>query len=253
MATKIDNDFGRSWNIEKYARFIPSTKPGSGEWKYFTSYGGGNEMKISLVKPLKLVITSGSSIVLESVPLYGMTEEPSLKAIVRGDSMLFFMKIKEGARRFRIKFAKDSKFSERENCQDFVKKVSNHINLKEIESQNNYVNSQQASQSLLHEESQSQLNLSFEYDYAPPNKTSKDEHAMEIPIQEAKIFSTKSIRQLAESVMKNSLDGFPDCYKSSSKFSDEELDSVVRSCLLDSGFPALVGQVEQSLKKLLSD
>eukprot|EP00795_Rhopilema_esculentum_P008715 gene8715-14736_t len=225
MATKIDNDFGRSWNIEKYARFIPSTKPGSGEWKLFL-----DAFKRE---------TRSSQPGQESVPLYGMTEEPSLKAIVRGDSMLFFMKIKEGARRFRIKFAKDSKFSERENCQDFVKKVSNHINLKEIESQNNYVNSQQASQSLLHEESQSQLNLSFEYDYAPPNKTSKDEHAMEIPIQEAKIFSTKSIRQLAESVMKNSLDGFPDCYKSSSKFSDEELDSVVRSCLLDSGFPAL--------------
>ena len=53
--------------------------------------------------------------------------------------------------------------------------------------------------------------------------------------------------------MKNSLDGFPDCYKSSSMFSDDELDSVVRSCLLDPGFPSLVGQVEQSFKKLLSD
>ena len=30
----------------------------------------------------------------ESVPLYGINEEPSLKAIVRGDSMLFFLKIK---------------------------------------------------------------------------------------------------------------------------------------------------------------
>ena len=54
--------------------------------------------------------------------------------------------------------------------------------------------------------------------------------------------------------MKNSLESLPQCYRSTNMISEnEDIDNLVKSCILDPSFPAFVGKVEESMKKLLSE
>ena len=62
------------------------------------------------------------------------------------------------------------------------------MQVKTIENQDDESNSQSGSQSLLADASQSQLNSSIEY--LPPNKAKR--------VSDSRIFSAKSIRQVAE-------------------------------------------------------
>ena len=98
-------------------------------------------------------------------------------------------------RRFRVKFAKGPSGSERENCQEFTQMISEYVQIKTMESQDDESNNQSCSQSMLMDSSQSQLNSSFEYEYLPPNKVKRAE------VLDSKIFSTNSIRQIAEVII----------------------------------------------------
>ena len=93
-------------------------------------------------------------------------------------------------RRFRIQFSKGQTSNERDNCSDFLRVISEYIQIKTVESHEDENISQSSSQSLLADASQSQLNSSLEY--LPPNKAPRAE------VQDSKIFSAKSIRQVAE-------------------------------------------------------
>eukprot|EP00112_Aurelia_sp_Birch-Aquarium-sp1_P014987 Seg3283.4 transcript_id=Seg3283.4/GoldUCD/mRNA.D3Y31 product="Meiotic recombination protein REC114" protein_id=Seg3283.4/GoldUCD/D3Y31 len=263
-------DGAKTWLIEKYARFVPVSNKeknnenansadkqdqSQGEWKVFTSYGSSNLIKIALAHPLKLLITSGDSLVLESLSLHGYEKVPWIKAICRGDSMLFIYRIKETARRFRIIFAKDAKASEKENCKDFVQIISKHIQVKIVDTQGDDANSQ-ASESILADcsQTQTQLSSSLEYEYMPATKSQKIDKDPKSTVPDAHIFGTKSIRQLTDSLMKNSMDSLPQCYKSTNMIPENEnIDNLVKSCILDPNFPAFVAKVEESMKRLLSE
>ena len=52
--------------------------------------------------------------------------------------------------------------------------------------------------------------------------------------------------------MRSSYENLPECYKTTNTKSDANLDILVKTCLMDPNFPAFVGQVENSLRTLLS-
>ena len=95
-------------------------------------------------------------------------------------------------RRFRVQFAKGNSTSERENCQDFSRSIAEYVQVKTVEGVEEEGSSQCNSQSMLTDASQTQLNSSVEYEYLPPNKAKRTE------VLDSHIFSTKSIRQIAE-------------------------------------------------------
>ncbi len=98
---------------------------------------------------------------------------------------------KDESRRFRIQFAANALSTSQESCSDFVKNISKYIYVKTIDSDAD--NASQASQSMLVDQSQTQLGSSMEYEYSIPIKNEKPPNK----ITDAQIFATKSVRQIA--------------------------------------------------------
>lgn len=99
----------------------------------------------------------------------------------------FLISFQDNVRRFRVKFAKMGPINDRENCQDFTRAVSAHVQVKTMESQEDE-NSQANSQSMLADATQ----LSSSVEYLPPSKSTRDD------VTDSQIFSTKSIRQITD-------------------------------------------------------
>eukprot|EP00794_Sanderia_malayensis_P012052 gene12051-13295_t len=251
------------WLLEKYARFVPSTagnnalpvsaapdKSYEGQWKYFCASGtASSNIKITITAPLNLLIASGEAVVLESFSLLGNEKDSWIKAVCKGDSMLILYKLQADTRRFRIKFADGEKLTSQENCLDFVRNISKYIPVKIVESENE----NSGSQSMLLDQSQTQLNSSVEYECT---STPRNANAMDKErniIKDAQIFSTMSVQQIAETVLQKSpANNLPTCYKLTNPSVEANFDAMVKSCLLDPNFPAFVDQVEKSLKTLIS-
>ncbi|XP_065661628.1 meiotic recombination protein REC114 isoform X2 [Hydra vulgaris] len=224
MAAKI-------WKIEKYGRFkkanpnIYLTESNKcGEWEILESLSS-KPILLSVVPPLNLILKFGSE-VLESFTL--LETSNWLRAISKSDSMLFFYKIKNEFRRFRIKFSKDDFKSAEEQCNDFVTLIAPHVH---VQNANNSSNLQ-----------------SSEVNYDADSSISSTLNRTDI--SQADIRQTETITNVTRNVMMQ-MHNLPSYYETTNlKVNEDTNANMIKTLLLDPNFPAFVESVEKLLAEM---
>ncbi|XP_071483701.1 meiotic recombination protein REC114-like [Diadema antillarum] len=117
------------WELLKYARYlsrdgdaksyVTTTPRKEQQWKYISSSEPGG-LKLTVTKG-HLLLTNGE-VILENYFLPDM--RGTMRGFVRGDSLLFVIKIKNEARKFRVRFAKGQRSSGEAMCDDCVSCLS---------------------------------------------------------------------------------------------------------------------------------
>ncbi|XP_057309803.1 meiotic recombination protein REC114-like [Hydractinia symbiolongicarpus] len=220
---------GKLWNVEKYARFkkdppkdfIASSQIGG--WQQFTS-SASKPITIGIKSPLNVILQAGSE-VLESFTL--LQSSKWLKAIARKDNMLFFYRLQNSVRRFRIKFNKTYDKSSKESCEEFVRAISSHVHVQVVD------NNGELSQTVYSQSSASESVLSN-------NKERKDEGRL-------------SVVEITKSVLSGDISNLPSYYQHSNLEIDESEPDLIKTCLLDPNFPGFVEEVERRLKEMVAE
>ncbi|KAJ7382498.1 hypothetical protein OS493_034660 [Desmophyllum pertusum] len=163
-----------------------------------------------------------------------------LKAVVKGDSMLFMYKMNNDCRRFRIKFNKSSARSAMENCRQFISEISPQIPVREMP-----VAASAESDSQMHMEdsqfvspdSQHVTNRGTAGSISCSSTTSASASGLTLPDLANKITSSEPGRDAAQA------SGHID-------IPQDQLSLMIRLCLTDSNFPAFVEAVEKETDQL---
>ncbi|XP_022808314.1 meiotic recombination protein REC114-like [Stylophora pistillata] len=241
----------RSWPLEKYAKFIYAGESGGqsrsqGYWKQFSSAEGGcDTLQLSLLES-NMIVRDGK-VMHESFSLFNASKW--LKAIVKGDSMLFFYKMNNDCRRFRIKFNKSTDRSAIENCHHFVSEISPQIPVRELP-----VSTESDSQVPM-EDSQP-----ISLDSQPTNRGTTDGASCgsaTVGLTLPALASEGVGLQVLSSyflVQITSVESRLDAVHSGSHLDipQDQLSLMIRLCLTDSNFPDFVEAVEKELKNLTS-
>jgi len=244
-----------SWNIDFYARFKEhhlnkpdgNNRQASGSWQQLTS-SVEKPIKVSLQQPLNIIVQYGSD-VLESFTI--AESKKWLKTIARDNSMLFFYKLKNTVRRFRLKFATTSKNSSTENCKNFVEQISPYVNVQMVDKNQ----SSQSNDSMLTRDTKKPIGADTLDKTKPMDlETCDSVKPMEIGVENELSIQRKSISSLTSALLKGSIEDLPKYFQSSNIESEEsKIAMEVKICLFDPNFPAFVEQVEKVLMSMSSE
>ncbi|XP_072175818.1 meiotic recombination protein REC114-like isoform X1 [Diadema setosum] len=214
------------WELLKYARYLIS----DGDARSFVTTTPRKEQQWKYISPtepsgLKLTVTKGhllltnSEVILENYFLPDM--RGTIRGFVRGDSLLFVIKIKNEARKFRVRFAKGQRSSGEAMCDDCVSCLSFFFPVKLFEPPRNN----------------------------EPSSTKEDAKTMMQPVR-----GEVPISDMSKSVSDPEGVALPTPYLESSVTADSgDLNKLLRFLLTDATFPAFVGAVERELKAIESD
>ncbi|CAB4039070.1 Hypothetical predicted protein [Paramuricea clavata] len=235
----------KSWLLDKYAKQVEvecrdgavnnavesMSSKGSGEWKQISSLEGDGSLQMTLIEDKHLMLSSGSQI-RESFALVNTAQW--LKTYCKGDSVLFVVRMNNGFRRFRVKFANTGIKTGMDNCMDFVKVASPILPMKVIPLPDNM----EASQSQFVEDSQAYS--------TPPSQTSQAVRDISFEGDNSTLKEGSSLPDIARQITSNDQAGS----STSTNLPTTDLSTLIRLCLSDPGFPNFVDKVEKELKLL---
>ncbi|CAH1793669.1 unnamed protein product [Owenia fusiformis] len=208
------NNVIKCWKLQKYAHLQPVEQPKvassneGDQWKHYDGHTG--TLTISIAGKSHLIVTYKETI-LECHSL--LDARNWMRAIVKGDSVLFVYKIKNDSGRFRIKFE-----SGIDQCQESMRQLNQYFHVKGLP------------------------------EHDTPNILDADEPITTQPNETAKLGDlTKLLLEKNTECLPNAYQW------SNLPSNAGDLDQIIRLCLADPSFPAFVGKVEEQLNKLKTE
>ncbi|TRY90181.1 hypothetical protein DNTS_033365 [Danionella cerebrum] len=238
------------WKLRRYGRHLPGGKAkskssgGKGAWKIFTSSESAGQLELNILGTGHLLVSQGQEL-LEGFSLLGA--QSFLKIHHNQDTVLFNITSKGVARLFRLQFDGSSRVEASGFCEKAVEKLRVYVPLQE-------------NQSCPESAAPAEPTTS-----APQQQQQQQQQAPEdAPQGPAVATGSLSIKQLSQVTLHYERSpeiqfflgeqelSLPMVYLQSS-LPSADLEPLLRLCLMDSGFPAFVEEVENRLKELTQD
>ncbi|XP_078656925.1 meiotic recombination protein REC114-like [Branchiostoma floridae x Branchiostoma belcheri] len=230
----------RVWKLLRYGRFVASDGPTAsrkdekpkpqGTWKLFGSDDG--VLSLSLTETNHLLLTKGAE-VLEGFSLHNAPQW--LKAVHKGDSLLFVSKLNNQSRMFRVQVAPSGEQSGIACCAECVRELSKYLP----------VNTSVISTPV---ESRDKGDDRQKKDKKEDTDTGAVITKETLQITDGRVTVSDMAKILTGTVTCD----LPLAYQQTNLCTDPgDMDAILRLCLTDSNFPAFVGQVETRMQEII--
>ncbi|XP_078574971.1 meiotic recombination protein REC114-like [Branchiostoma floridae x Branchiostoma japonicum] len=229
----------RAWRLLRYGRFVASDGPTTltkdekckpqGTWKLFGCDDG--VLSLSLTETNHLLLTKGAE-VLEGFSLHNAQQW--LKAVHKGDSLLFVSKLNNESRMFRVQVAPSSQQDGIACCTACVKELCKYfpVNTSVIPS--------------TPEESRGKDDDKQTEDKKEDTETAIAKETLQI--SDGRVTVPDMAKILTGAVTCD----LPIAYQQTNLLTDPgHMDAILCLCLTDSNFPAFVGQVETRMQEII--
>ncbi|KAK2894392.1 hypothetical protein QQF64_012779 [Cirrhinus molitorella] len=224
------------WKLRRYGRFLPKGKAKSKSsgsncaWKIFESSESAGQLELNILGSGHLLVSQGQEL-LEGFSL--LNAQSFLKIQHRSDSLLFNITIKGESRLIRMQFDGSSQAEAVGFCSKAVERLQGYVPVQEHLS-----TSASAATS----------------DPPEPGPSTQQQQAPEDAPRAAPAVAMGplSINHLSQYFLGERELSLPLAYHQCTLPSGD-LEALLRLCLLDSGFPAFVEEVEKKLKELMQE
>ncbi|XP_066298785.1 meiotic recombination protein REC114-like [Branchiostoma lanceolatum] len=231
----------RVWKLLRYGRFVASdgqtplrkeenSRP-QGTWKLFGSEDGA--LSLSLTETNHLLLTKGAE-VLEGFSLHNAQQW--LKAVHKGDSLLFVSKLNNESRMFRVQVAPSGKQTGIACCAACVRELSKYLPVNTSVISSTPIESKEKEGDKQKEDKKEDTDT----EAAMSNETFQISDGRVAVSDMAKILTGTVACDLPLAYQQTNLLTEPD-----------HTDAILRLCLTDSNFPAFVGQVETRMQEII--
>ncbi|XP_034161027.2 meiotic recombination protein REC114 [Pangasianodon hypophthalmus] len=217
------------WKLKRYGRFLPKAKNvgGNSSWKVFESSESKGTLELTILESGHLLVSQAQEL-LEGFSL--LNAQSFLKIQQKSDSLLFYFTLKEESRMIRLQFEGSSRSEAVDLCRKAVERLNEYLPVGTQE--------QPGPSSATHTTGIS--NQQQQTPVAAPQ-------VIHDVIQES-----LSIRQLCQYLLGESGLSLPLAYRHYT-LPPGDMEGLLRLCLLDSGFPGFVEDVEKMLKGLIQE
>ncbi|XP_067275240.1 meiotic recombination protein REC114 [Pseudorasbora parva] len=224
------------WKLRRYGRFIPKGKAKSKSsgsncaWKIFESSESAGQLELNILGSGHLLVSQGQEL-LEGFSL--LSAQSFLKIQHKSDSLLFNITLKGESRLIRLQFDGRSRAEAADFCGKAVEKLQDYAPV-----QDHLTTPASAAPSNPEE----------------PGTSAQQQQAPEDAPREAPgvAMGPLSIKHLSQYFLGERELSLPMAYLQCTLPSGD-LEALLRLCLLDSGFPAFVEEVEKKLKELVQE
>ncbi|XP_061820470.1 meiotic recombination protein REC114 isoform X1 [Nerophis lumbriciformis] len=222
MATSV------KWRLKRYGRFIPGKdETTTGEpWKTFEAKKNEPEIILTIVDYGYLMVLHGQQC-LETIPLHSASD--FLKVHQKSDNLMIRHTIKGASRLIRMQFDGSNKAQAIKECSSAAERLREHV---PVGTQDDTLSSN---------------NQPPADDPAPGTQGEAAGGEPEV-VHEGSL----SIQRLTQHLLGETPLTLPQLYRQAS-WEHGDLEALLRVCLLDPSFHALVEQVEGELKKILEE
>nr|XP_057944579.1 meiotic recombination protein REC114 [Doryrhamphus excisus] len=222
MATSV------KWRLKRYGRFIPGTGETSKRepWKTFEAKKNEPEIILTIVDYGYLMVLQGQEC-LETIPLNGASD--FLKVLQKSDNLMIRHTIKGASRLIRMQFDGRNKTEAIKECSSAAEKLREHV---PVGTQDD----------VLLPNNQPPVD-----DPAPVTQGEAAGGEPEV-VREGSL----SVQRLTRNLLGETPLTLPQLYRQGS-WEHGDLEALLRVCLLDPSFHALVEQVEGELRKILQE
>ncbi|XP_041453532.1 uncharacterized protein LOC121406586 [Lytechinus variegatus] len=211
-----------TWEILRYARFlaledskasVTSVSRNEQKWKYIAP---GPKEGLKLCISIDHLLLTNDDVILENYFLRDMRS--TMRGFVRGDSLLFVIKVKNEARKFRVRFAKGPHPTAVATCEECAAKLSYFFPVRPFE---------------------------------PVEKPKSPVQILKKNVLEGEVLA-QDVSQVLKGE-RNDVE-LPIAYTASAaNMEPEDLDKLIRIFILESSFPSLVDAVEKQLDSIARD
>ncbi|XP_068586482.1 meiotic recombination protein REC114 isoform X2 [Cebidichthys violaceus] len=216
-----------SWRLKRYARFLRGAAGGK-PWKIFEANGNKPEIFLTIVESGYLLVLQGQDS-LDTIPL--LCGSDCLKVHQNSDNLMFRYTVMGESRMMRMQFDGSSRAEAIKECSSAVEKLTEYTSATTLDDTP-----------------------------LPPNQSPAEASAPVIQTCQGKavgvdpevVRGSLSIKRLTQHMLGETAVTLPQVYRHGS-LAQGDLGPVLRVCLLDPSFPALVEKVEGELRKLLQD
>ncbi|XP_062861233.1 meiotic recombination protein REC114 isoform X1 [Trichomycterus rosablanca] len=212
------------WKLKRYGRFIPKSKNSS--WKVFESSESKGSLELRILESGHLIITQAQEL-LEGFSL--LNAQSFLKIQQKSDSLLVNIKLKEESRMIRLQFEGSTRSEAVDLCRAAVQRLQEYLPTGTQESTG---------------PSLADTSGIFNQQKETPTAAQQAIHDV---IQES-----LSIKELSQYFLGERGLSLPMAYHHFT-LPAGDMEGLLRLCLLDSGFPAFVEEVENKLKRLIQE
>ncbi|XP_053356478.1 meiotic recombination protein REC114 [Clarias gariepinus] len=227
IMSEVNTSNKTPWKLKRYGRFLPKAANvgGNSSWKVFESSESKGTLEMTVLESGHLLISQGQEL-LEGFSL--LNAQSFLKIQQKSDSLLFYFTLKEESRMIRVQFEGSSRTEAVDLCRKAVERLKEYLPVGTQE--------QPGTSSSTHT-----TGMSNQQQQAPGAAP----QVIHDVIQE-----TLSIKQLSQYFLGMSGLSLPLAYHHCA-VPTGDMDGLLRLCLLDSGFPGFVEDVEKKLKALI--
>ncbi|KAK7091816.1 meiotic recombination protein REC114-like [Littorina saxatilis] len=220
-----------AWSLEKYARYI-TVKKGStaGQWKHYDDIAD-SRLVMTLTETNHLVVLQGS-VVLESHSL--VTARAWMRGMCKNDSLLFMYKHGKGTRRFKVKYAGSGNLTASQVCSRAAQALSKLFT----------------------------VHITPTPPTTNPQVADTSGNAADSSNTSQPLNGEMSLGTMAHIVLGETQTQLPESYKTTptlsdvtkmTSFSGDVMADHLRLFLADPTFPAFVEQVDEQLKKIITE
>ncbi|KAF4101093.1 meiotic recombination protein REC114 isoform X2 [Onychostoma macrolepis] len=217
------------WKLRRYGQFLPE---GSNvcAWKIFESSESTGKLELNILGSGHLLVSQGQEL-MEGFSL--LNAQSFLKIQHKSDSLLFNITMKGESRLIRLQFDGSNRAEAAEACRKAVERLQDYVPVQE-----HLTTPASAAPS----------------DPAEPGPSTQQQQAPEDAPQAAPAVAMGplSIKHLSQYFLGERELSLPMAYHQCTLPSGD-LEALLRVCLLDSGFPAFVEEVEKKMKELLQE
>ncbi|XP_027015170.1 meiotic recombination protein REC114 [Tachysurus fulvidraco] len=217
------------WKLKRYGRFLPKAKNvgGSSSWKVFESSESKGTLELTILESGHLLVSQAQEL-LEGFSL--LNAQSFLKIQQKSDSLLFYFTLKEESRMIRVQFEGSSRSEAVDLCRKAVERLNEYLPVGTQE--------QPGPSSATHT-----AGISIQQQQTPVAAPQEIRDVTQ---------ESLSIKQLSQYFLGESGLSMPLAYHHFT-LPPGDTEALLRLCLLDSGFPSFVEEVENKLKALIQE
>ncbi|XP_043119967.1 meiotic recombination protein REC114 [Puntigrus tetrazona] len=217
------------WKLRRYGRFLPDGTNVTCAWKIFESSESAGQLELNILGSGHLLVSQGQEL-MEGFSL--LNAQSFLKIQHKSDSLLFNITMKGESRLIRLQFDGSSRSEAAEVCRKAVERLQDYVPVQE-----HLTTSTSAAPS----------------DPAEPGPSTQQQAPEDAPqAAPAVAMGPLSIKHLSQYFLGKRELSLPMAYHQCTLPSGD-LEALLRVCLLDSGFPAFVEEVEKKMKELMQE
>ncbi|XP_068430092.1 meiotic recombination protein REC114 isoform X2 [Clinocottus analis] len=208
----------RTWRLKRYARFTPGSTDGK-LWKVFEANGNEPEIFLTIMNSRYLLVMQGQTS-LDVIPF--LRGSNCVKIKHKSETLILRYTVNGESRMTRMQF------DGIEECSSAVKKLTEYMSF-----------TTEDDTPLPHNQSPAEASA----------QVTQNCQGNAVEVDPEVVQGSLSIRRLTQHMLGETPVTLPHVYRHASS-AHEDLENIVRVCLLDPSFPVFVEAVEEELKKL---